>query len=224
LAEPTLQIDVDTVITLPEPAIEIKRIQKRLKLTQSTLIQDTNKLFVKGFVRKNIEYATAVSSTSSQVNGAIKHATVDVPFSTIAEITFDRFPAELQFNSVQNFEFNKTEHLPPEYPEKDRLYSGDLSEFNQINTEYFNELPYIELVSSRFIEYDEYLNRKPLDDGIDHHSGKKYGKKCTGAAKDFPWEEKKFKVIEEKLVIFLTFKILQKQQVHLSALFEVDPE
>lgn len=59
LAEPTIQIDVGpTIITLDEPALEVKRIQKRLKLWQNTLLQDTNKLFIAGEVHKNIEYST----------------------------------------------------------------------------------------------------------------------------------------------------------------------
>ena len=51
--------------------------------------------------------------------------------------------------------------LPDGYPEKDELLSDDLSQFNQQSTEYFNELPYCELVKAKIIEIDQSLNRKP---------------------------------------------------------------
>ncbi len=196
LAEPTLQIDVDTIIHLPERAIEIKRVEKRLKLTQCLVLQDTNKLFVKGYVRKNIEFATAKPPfTPKQIHGEIKDTVVDIAFSTIVPIVFDLAPlAPLNFNAVQNFEFLRSQALPAKFPAKDMLESGDLSEINQINTEFFNELPFCELVSSRIVEYDEYLNRESLGD-------------CA------PFEEMTFDMIEEKMVIFITLKILQVQQV-----------
>jgi hypothetical protein len=194
LAEPTLQFDLDTTIYLPAPALEIKRVQKRLKLTQCLILQDTNKLSVKGFVRKNIEFATVATATPTTVSGAIQHFTVDIPFGTIVEIIFDQAPiVPVIENTVSNFEFLRQTGLPVTFPEKDRLESGDLTEFNQVSTEYFNELPFCELVSSTIIEYDEYLNRAPIIEG--------------------PFEESTFTAIEEKVVITLTLKILQKQQV-----------
>src|SRR5690554_4118191 len=62
LSQMTVQAHVNSVITLPEYAYEIKRIRKNLKITQCLLIQNTNILFLKGFIRKNIEYATRKSS------------------------------------------------------------------------------------------------------------------------------------------------------------------
>jgi hypothetical protein len=113
-------------------------------------------------------------------------------------ITFDLAPiAPLALSTVENFEFLRTISLPATFPAKDMLSSGDLTEFNQINNEFFNELPFCELVSSRIVEYDEYLNRAPLAGG--------------------PFEEMTFTQIEEKMVIFITLKILQNQQVTVAA-------
>ncbi len=198
LAELTLQIDMDTNITLPEPAIEIRRVQKRLKMTQCTLLQNASKLFAKGFVRKNIEYSTVTRTAPGQISGAIKFTTEDIQFSTIVPIVFDLAPlAPLNFNAVQNFEFLRSQALPAKFPAKDMLESGDLSEINQINTEFFNEPPFCELVSSRIVEYDEFLNRTPLPDGL--------------------FDEMTFNRVEEKMVIFVTLKILQKRQVVFSS-------
>lgn len=82
------------------------------------------------------------------------------------------------------------------------MLAGDLSEFNQISTEFFNELPFCELISSRIVEFDEYINREKL-----------LGKKV-------PFEGKEFFSIEEKMVISLTLKILQNRQVAVPPLEE----
>ena len=51
LAELTVRFNVGAFIRLPEPALEIKDIKKKLKITQCLLLQPTNILFI-----KNLEY------------------------------------------------------------------------------------------------------------------------------------------------------------------------
>ncbi|EOD01103.1 CsxC family protein [Caldisalinibacter kiritimatiensis] len=195
LSELTVKFHVTANIELPWPALEIKDIKKRLKITQCLLLQDTNVLFIKGFVRKNIDFSTIDCYNSDGVCGKIKHCTVDIPFECTTDVTFNGTnPAPIIETTQSEFEFFKTEELPNGFAEKDKLLSGDLSEFNKISTEYFNELPFCELISSRIVEYDEYLNRTPIDS-------------------DAPFEEKYFDEIEEKMVIFLTLKLLQNRQV-----------
>lgn len=200
LSEFTVQINTTAMIRLPEPALEIKNIKKRVKVTQCLLIQDTNMLFIKGFVRKNIDYSTRSCSNNEAVCGDLRHCTVDVPFSCTTPVTYNGTdPAQLIRNSVEEFEFFKTDDLDsPQFAEKDELLSGDFSEYNQISSEYFNERPYCELIKSRIVEYDEFLDRRrPI-------------------YTDLPFEEKEFTKIEEKMVIYLTLKLLQKRQVRLN--------
>ena len=195
LAELTVQVNVDATITLPEPAIELKRIGKRLKVTQCRLLQNTNKLFINGFVRKNIEYSTRKLSNEDGICGSISHCTVDVPFSCVTAVAFNvADPAPVLYNTVNQFEYLAEQDLGPRYPAKDQLMSGDLTELNQESTEYFNELPFCELVSATITEFNEAVNRKNPD-GIN------------------PFEEFEFTSIQEKMVIDLTLKVLQKQQV-----------
>ncbi|MBB6217956.1 hypothetical protein HNQ80_004093 [Anaerosolibacter carboniphilus] len=197
LAELTVQVNVNSIIDLPEYAWEIKDIKKHLKVTQCLLIQETNVLFIKGFVRKNIQYATRTCSNNQSFCGDIKHCTIDVPWSCITPVAFNGISplSPIPRTSVE-FEYLKQQKLHgPEFADKDRLMSGDLSEFNQISTEFFNELPYCELISSRIVEFDEQLGHVRPD-----------GYKI-------PFEEKQFKSIEEKMVIFLTLKVLQNRQV-----------
>ncbi|SHJ87752.1 hypothetical protein SAMN02745975_03114 [Geosporobacter subterraneus DSM 17957] len=197
LAELTVQINVNTIVSLPEPALEIKDIKKHLKITQCLLIQDTNVLFIKGFIRKNIQYATRKCSNKDGVCGDIKHCTIDAPFTTTTPITYNGIAPlpPIPSESTEFRYFRKQDVVGPDFADKDRLLSSDLSEFNQISTEFFNELPFCELISARIVEFDEFLNP-------------------TRPHKvDLPFEEREFTKIEEKAVIFLTLKILQKRQV-----------
>ena len=196
LAELTIRFNVGANIHLPEPALEVKDIKKRLKITQCTLLQPTNILFIKGFIRKNIDYSTGVCSTRSGVCGEIHHCTIDVPFECSTPINYTVAPAPLALNSSSEFEYFKVSDLPNEhFPEKDNLLAGDLSEFNQFRTENFNELPFCELITARIFEFDEFVGRRRP-----HHD-------------NLPFEEKFFTKIEEKMVIELTIKLLQNRQV-----------
>jgi hypothetical protein len=83
--------------------------------------------------------------------------------------------------------------------------SSDLTEYNQISTEEFNELPYCELIRAEIIEFDEALD--PTAE-YDH--------------KFMPFEEKRFRRIQEKMVLYLTVKLLQNRQVAIPPLFTTE--
>lgn len=195
LAEFTVQVNIDSFITLPEPALEIKGIKKRVKVTQCLLLQPTNVLFLEGFIRKNIDYSTRICSNAEGVCGDIRHCTVDVPFKCSTTVPFSMMPEELRFNSTNEFEFFRRQDLPRKFAEKDKLLSGDFSEFNQMSEEFFNELPYCELIHARVVEFDEFLNRR-RPHGV-----------------NLPFEERMFRRIEEKAVLYVTLKVLQNRQV-----------
>ena len=197
LAELTMRVPINSFIELPEYAYEIKNIKKKVKVTQCLLIRDTGLLFIKGFIRKNIDYSTRKYSNREGFSGDIRHTTVDVPFSCSTEVGFNgTLPAEVIYNTAREFEFFMQENLTgPGFATKDKLLSSDTTEYNQISTEYFNELPYCELIRAEIVEYDEALNpHTPTDITV-------------------PFEEKRFKKLEEKMVLYLTLKILQKRQV-----------
>ncbi len=200
LAELTVQFHVGALIHLPERALEVKNIKKRIKITQCMLLQPTNVLFIKGFIRKNIDYSTGACANMKGVCGELHHCTVDVPFECSTPICFSTPPAELAVNSSAEFEYFKVSDLPNKhFAEKDKLLAGDLSEFNQIIVENFNELPFCELISARIFEFDEFIGRHRSHD------------------EELPFEEKFFKKIEEKMVIELKVKVLQNRQVRIPA-------
>lgn len=143
IAEFKVQIDVESKIKLAEPALEIKRIKKNVFLTQCRLVGKTDKVFIKGFVRKNIEYATMDSTSNSAICGDIKHTTVHVPFHCVTELKNMRcpelranpFPQEITYTSKKNCECDERE--------KD-LISG----------EFFNEKVFCKLISAFIHEAD----------------------------------------------------------------------
>lgn len=196
LAELEIQFNIFSEIDFPEDVLEVKNIKKRVKITQCRLLPETNVLFIEGFIRKNIDYTTPGDCPdSSMICGDFRHCTVDVPFQCTTPVDFNgRNPLPLIRNTSEEFEYFREDKLPKEdFAEKDRLLSGDLSEYNQISTEYFNELPFCELISAKIIEMDEFIDRKEI--------------------RKAPFEERKFRKITEKMVLYLKLKLLQKQQV-----------
>lgn len=214
LAELTVQFNVNATIDLPETVTEIKYINKRLKVTQCLLLQNTNMLFIEGFVRKNIQYATKKCATSEGVCGDIRHCTVDVPFKCTTPLTFNGLdPLPVIPTSRTGFEYLADFDVKgPQFSNKDQLQTGDFTEFNQISTEFFNELPYCELISSRIVEFDEFLNPRFIGQEKDYYDQEI----------NVPFEEIEFKSIKEKMVIFLTLKVLQNRQVAIPPIVGID--
>lgn len=202
LAELNVRFFVSAMIDLPEPALEIKNIKKWLKITQCMLLQPTNVLFIKGFVRKNIDYSTRTCSNPIGTCGNIQHCTVDTPFEFTTPVTFFREPENIGGSYTDEFRYLREGSLPRDtFAEKDKLMSADFTEHNQTSTEVYNELPYCELIRSNINEFDEYINRTRPDDI------------------DLPFEEGLFTQIEEKMVINLQLKLLQRRQVNVSPIF-----
>ncbi|SHK82307.1 CsxC family protein, partial [Desulforamulus aeronauticus] len=203
LAQFQVQLNINARIDLPQPALEIKEILSSTKLIQSLLLLEpevvsgSGNLFLKGFIRKNISYATSGCFNKEGVCGDIRHCTVDVPFSCTTVVTYDTPPVLPVSNSMAEFQFFRSQKLNHgQFAEKDQLLSSDMSEHNQVSVEYFNELPYCELISSRIVQYDEFLNRQKVN-------------------KEAPFEEHLFTRIEEKMILTLTVKLLQKQSVQI---------
>ncbi|MCY9514851.1 CsxC family protein [Paenibacillus apiarius] len=193
LAEREVQVNVEALISLDEPALEIKRIKKKVFLEQCKLVPTDfhgkwvtrAKLYLRGFIRKNIEYATADRSpTDTAVCGRILHTTAHVPFQCVTEIKFGKVKPELISERVEEFEFLGKDEMSPRLDKT--LFSHDV---------FFNEQPFCELVKVRFHELD-------LGEDFDYDD-------------DLPRREKTFRKLREKIVVHVTVKVLQKQQVPL---------
>lgn len=191
LAEPTIQVVVEADIPLHPPAAEIKRVLKDVFLTQCKLvpvgpfteIDDTGffttagaKLFVEGFIRKNIEYAT------NDCNGSVRTTTANVPFSGFADIS-----GELLNQPIFGFgEQRRAQFIDPVGLESPRL-----DKYFFENSVLYNEQPFCELIGADFFELDfsPHKTNTPA--------------KC-------------FSTLREKIVMDLTLKVLQHQQIPLN--------
>ena len=205
LAEVNVTIPVEATITLDKEVSEIKRIRKSVYLTQSRIIpfsddicKDNGILFIEGFIKKNIEYSTKTYNSVGTPNncGYIRYCNVDVPFNFTTRVNFIREPIFVG-NSIQcEVEFF-TDKIKGCDECADPIIGESPCDKSSAFTEIFNEKPYTELVKADIIEID--INTNPSSN-------------CQAAT------EQVFTKVTEKVVLNLTLKLLQRQQVRITAL------
>lgn len=204
IAETNITIPVEATIKLDHPAIEIKRIRKNVFLNQSRVIpfsQDgafgTGILFIAGFIRKNIEFATKTCNRPGSPNicGDIRHCTVEVPFNFTTRITFLRPPIFIANLPALEVEFFSDKNKSCDAC-ADPVIGRNVCDQGLFNSEFFNEKPFTELVRADIAEVD--IHTDPY-------------KNC-----EIPTEQL-FTKLTEKVVVNLTLKVLQNQQVRVTA-------
>lgn len=205
LADITVTDHLVANINFPDPVLEIKDIKKRVKIVQCRLLVGPTSdvaagipLFIKGFIRKNIQYATPSPHAKSDcVSSEMRSLTVDVPFECVTIITDFLTPPVLPApNTREEFDFFRAQSLGHGFPEKDQLLSSDLSQFHQVSTQNYNQIPFCELVSSSIVQWDEATDRYPLPNNK-------------------PFEEGTFQNIVEKTLLQFRVRVFQNQQVPL---------
>ncbi|NRZ98884.1 CsxC family protein [Clostridium tetanomorphum] len=92
LSDVEVQVDLESEIRLDENALDIKTIDKNICLTQCKLIPYTNKLFIGGYVQKNIQYSTIDCTNKTSISGNIQHTTINIPFKCVTKIKFSKQP------------------------------------------------------------------------------------------------------------------------------------
>ncbi|TQR11692.1 Uracil permease [Psychrobacillus soli] len=159
LAETTLQIVVEANITLNPAAGEIKRVYKDVFLTQCKLVpvkfeEDScpgirtvtrAKLFVEGYIRKDIEYATAAC------NGTIRDRIATVPFSGFADLKGDinKGGDFILYPILGGSSESRSRYINPRNSDAPRL-----DKYFFENSVIYNDQPYCELISADFFEID----------------------------------------------------------------------
>ncbi|PXV95719.1 hypothetical protein C8E03_101349 [Lachnotalea glycerini] len=153
LTEFIVQIDTESVIKLNEPAYEIKRIEKQVFLTQCRYIPPTDKVFLEGYIRKNIEYATRTCSRGSAIGGSIKDTTVHIPFKVYTKVNFKgSFPQISPNLPSQVTRYFDQKNMGKNFREADRS-----------NIEIFNEPVYCELEWSAIFDADIDKKGNPIN-------------------------------------------------------------
>lgn len=153
LAEFIIQVDAEAEIRLNEPSYEIKRIEKQVFLTQCRYIPPTDKVFIEGYIRKNIEYATKSCTKGAAIGGSIKDTTVHIPFKAYTKVNFcDNLP-------------KITPNPPPmvaRYFDKKKM-GKNIREADRSDVEIFNEPVYCELEWSAVFDADIDSKGTPIE-------------------------------------------------------------
>jgi len=203
IAEPEVQIDLESFIELDEPALEIKRVKKNVFLTQCKLIvldsQEKGKLFLSGFVRESIEYASIDKEDSEKkiLGGFIRHITVSIPFKCVTEVRYNTALITKMKNSSTEIEFFSDKLVGCELC-NEHIVGHDSCESDFRSYESITEQVFYELIESKF--YEVSIHREPVSLGC-----------------EFPYEQI-FESFTEKTVLFIKIKLLQHQPVHIPSL------
>lgn len=185
-----IEFACESTVELEYPATDIKHIKKNVFLEQCRLLPKVNKLFLSGFVRKNIEYSTC---KQDKLKNTIRHMTIEVPFKCTTKI-------EYLTNPVIS---SNTEQLEIETIGEDGMGS-DLSEKEYVMSEYFNEKIYCKLISNEIRELDR-REESECDDLNENNE-----------IKSSVESEKVFKSLTEKMVVDLRLKLIQEQQININ--------
>ncbi|MBZ9606783.1 hypothetical protein G9F73_002885 [Clostridium estertheticum] len=201
LTESTIAITIESSLKLDDIVLQIKHIKKNVYLNQCKLIPNsengkpnTGILFIDGFIRKNIEYITKDHNDEGVSCGKVKHATVKVPFKCTTRVTFNTYP-KFKPNTYQDEVEILQTSIKVFDPCGADITGRDIREQGFKMIEFFNEKVFCELVSAEIVESD--ILENPIN------------KECRTPL------EQGFHDITEKVVLFLTIKLLQNQHVEI---------
>ena len=169
LSEFVVQIDSESKIRLNELAYEIKRIEKQVFLTQCRFIPATHKVFIEGYIRKNIEYAARDCSKHNSIAGTIKDTTVHVPFKVYTKVDFDGNKPIIIPNPPS---------LVARYFDEKRM-GKDIREADRSNVEIFNEPVFCELEWAAIYDADINDKGKPIDSMLNEEEFREFTDKSV---------------------------------------------
>ena len=169
LSEFIIQIDSESRIRLNEPAYEIKRIEKQVFLTQCRYIPPTDKVFIEGYIRKNIEYAARTCTKGRSIAGTIKDTTVQIPFKAYTKVNFCGNKPKIHPNPPS---------MVARYFDPERM-GKDIREADRSNVEIFNEPVYCELEWSAIYDADINDPGTPLDGFINEEEFQEFTDKSV---------------------------------------------
>lgn len=181
LSDVEIQVDVEAEIRLEDAALDVKTIDKHIYLTQCKLIPHTNKLFIAGYVQKNIQYSSIDCVDKISISGKIQHTTVNVPFKCATEIKLSKRPIYGKDYKDKQSTLNEN------------MFGKDNKEDSWFHYSKLSEPVYCELEYAKIMETDIYDPKYPIPNTIK--------------------DEKPFKELIEKMVIFIRLKVLQNQPV-----------
>ncbi len=169
LSEFVIQIDTEAKVKLNDVAYEIKRVEKQVFLTQCRFIPPTDKVFIEGYIRKNIEYATKLCSRGHGIGGTIRDTTIHIPFKAYTKVDFGCTKPIIHPN------------LPPmvaRYFDEHRM-GKNIREADRSDIEIFNEPVYCELEWSAVFDANIDDRGTPIDGFINEEEFQEYTDKSV---------------------------------------------
>lgn len=159
LSHVEIQIDVEAVIKLSKEAFDVKTIDKHIFLTQCKLIPHTDKLFIAGYIQKNIQFSTIDCADKNSLNGKIQHTTANVSFNCVTKIKLFKKPL---FGKEYKKRFNVLDK---------NMLGIDTREDSWIHYSRFNEDVFCELESAKIAETDIFNKLVPREDTLEGDKG-----------------------------------------------------
>ncbi|KYH30246.1 MULTISPECIES: CsxC family protein [Clostridium] len=141
LSEFEIQIFIEALIKFPEPVFQVKSLEKNVFLSKCDLIPSTDKLFIEGFLKEDIEYATASNIRTHTISGDVKKATFNIPLQCSTRVSFAVPPILRENLSMIELEVINSGKSSANIVEKDYGYF-----------EFFNEKIYCKLNEIKIME------------------------------------------------------------------------
>ncbi len=92
ISQTKLHINVETKVSLERPAIAIRNCKRDVYISHCKLLDLGNKrygkIYINGYIRENIEYATEECIKNQEVHGNLRYITVKIPFDCTARIDY----------------------------------------------------------------------------------------------------------------------------------------
>lgn len=95
-------LQLENSVRFAEPIVCLKGSKKTIQLKECKLIPGTKKVFIRGIIKKVLEYASARCQSSKGSSGNLRYLTYIVPFECTTEVTYINEP-EIKANKEQKF-------------------------------------------------------------------------------------------------------------------------
>lgn len=151
-----LKLYVESLIKFPEQVFQVKSLDQNVMLNKCSLILGTDKLFVKGIIEEQIEYANATSFNKNLIRGDIKKSSFNIPFQGSAKVNFKIHP-KIPKNSSK-LELEVVNHRKNDLNIFEKSY-GDFK--------YSNDKIFCNLCSTEIMEIDSKEDIRPLKNTIE---------------------------------------------------------
>lgn len=96
ISQMRVHINIESKIRLDRPALDIRHCTRNVSITRCRLLDMGNKrsgkLYISGFVKEDIEYASEECKGEKSMTGELRYITVKIPFESSARVDYYMVP------------------------------------------------------------------------------------------------------------------------------------